>query len=216
MNRTIFLFFLCFFSTAVIYAQEPTAILKTAQKNGAAVKLVLRVHNPGDVNIDWGNGNKATYTIQKESTEIAGTLQGESIKIFGQDLSYLGCPGIQLVDIDVTNAVKLQQLYCDKNNLESLNVSRNTALVRLGVHTNQLKGLDLSVNKKLTGLYIQNNKLDACALNSIYNQLPKRTQIPDNVNLRVTGNPGAGTSNTDIVTAKKWSIDSNGDATGCK
>lgn len=214
MKKILLLLMFC--SAILLNAQEAAVILKTARAAGLPVELDLRLTSNGNVEIDWGSGNKVKYTVGTNSTKVQGVLSGEFIKIYGQNITFLSCANLDLTSVDVTKAKDLQQLYCDRNDLTDLDVTANTKLVRLGAHTNKLTDLDLSNNKKLTGLYLQKNQFDSRALNRMFDAIPKLKNKPSNVNFRILGNPGASTSNTDISIAKNWNMDTEGDNSGGK
>ena len=212
--RKKILLLLCAIVSITISAQDPTIVLKTARATGMPAKLDLRLPSSGDVQIDWGNGTLMKYTVGNNSTSIQGILSGEFIKIYNKNLIFLSCADLDITSVDATRATELQQLYCEKNDLTELDVTCNAKLVRLGAHTNKLRDLDLSKNRKLTGLYLQKNQFDSRALNSIYDAVSKLKTMPSNVNLRITGNPGANSSNSQIATDKNWNIDVQGDNSG--
>jgi len=176
--------------------------------------MLLRVSASGNVQIDWGNGDVTDYSVATSSTTITGVLAKNIVKIYGDNLTYFECNEAGILDIDVSNASELLQLYCTKNELMELDVSCNAKLVRLGCSYNKLKTIDLRYNTKLTGIYLQYNLLDACALNDIYEQLPSRISNTGTYNFRNTGNPGVVKSNTAILTVKNWLPDVTGDDTG--
>lgn len=178
------------------------------------MKLDVRLASSGNVEIDWGSGYTMKYAAAANSTTIQGVLSGEIIKIYAKNLTFLSCADLDLSSIDVCRASELQQLYCEKNDLTELDITCNIKLVRLGAHTNKLKDLDLSKNPKLTGLYLQQNQFDSRALNRMYEAVPKLKTKPSNINFRVAKNPGAGGSNTQIVSDKNWNIDTEGDNSG--
>lgn len=211
-----FLLFTLLSIVVSLNAQEATVILQTARAIGLPVEMDLRLTSNGSIDIDWGSGNKMQYTVGTNSTKVKGVLSGEFIKIYGKNITFLSCAGLDLTSIDVTKAQELQQLYCEKNDLTSLDVTVNTKLVRLGAHTNKLTDLDISNNKKLTGLYLQKNQFDSRALNRMFNAIHKLRTKPENINFRIMGNPGAVSSNTTVALDKNWNLDIQGDNTGGK
>lgn len=210
------LLFILLFAVATLFAQEATIVMHTSKAQGLPVKLEMRLLNPGDVIVDWGNGNRINYKVSNTSTTLQGVLSGKLIKIYGKDISFLSCANLDIIELDVSKANELQQLYCDKNDLIKLDVSNNTKLVRLGAHTNKLSWLDLSQNPKLTGLYLQNNNFDSRALNQMFNTVSKLKNMPSNINFRIMNNPGTEGSNTQIAIDKNWNLDSQGDNSGGK
>jgi len=214
--RKLTLVFMSIILLLDLTAQTPTVIIQTEKVQGTSMKFQMRLASAGMVYIDWGDGKKVKHMVKVESTDIQGLLMSNIVKIFSDELVFLNCGNNDVTDIDVSKAAELQQLYCDKNDLLVLDVSCNAKLVRLGCGSNKLTSLNLSKNPKLTGLYMQNNMFDACALNQIYNDIPKHRTMSANVNLRVANNPGAKASNTSFAFDKNWNIDTEGNNTGCK
>lgn len=99
----------------------------------------------------------------------------------------------------------MQQLYCGWNELTSIDVSNNNKLRRLGASDNRITGLVLDNHPFISGLYLQNNMMQGDALDRLFKQVPRRSRKEDKVNLRVTGNPGAGSCNAGI--ARKQELD---------
>ena len=181
-------------------------VLTTSKEPGTQIVLEMRLTEPGTVEIDWGKGPQKAV-VGNKSTRVSGTLSGNEIRIYGDQINFLKCERIALTSIDVSKAAQLQQLYCGYNELASIDVTNNKALMRLGCNNNALTELDLSNNGKLSGMYFQNNRFDAKALNRIFNQLPARSKRSENVNFRITGNPGADKCRVNVAEQKNWHVD---------
>lgn len=216
MTRLLFLMTFLLSSHIGAYAQIPSVIFQTTRAVGMPMSIEVRLENDGMLKIDWGNNVLAEYQAGTVSSEIKGILSGELVKIYSDDLTFLNCEDCDIVALDVSYAKKLQQLYCGKNLLEHLDVSGNLHLVRLGCNGNRLTDLSISGNRKLTGLYLQDNLFNSAVLNHIFGSLPQRSSLPDRINLRIKGNPGAKVCETAIADAKKWIVDEKGNGTGGK
>lgn len=76
-------------------------------------------------------------------------------------LEELNCSGNQLMELDVGHQTQLTQLDCSNNKLTELNVKQNGGLISLICNDNQLTTLDLSQNLSLSHLNCAKNRL-AC------------------------------------------------------
>lgn len=76
-------------------------------------------------------------------------------------LEVVYCDRMQLVYLNVSQNVFLEQLYCFNNELTVLDVSHNTALKYLSCYANQLTALDLSQNPLLIQVNCARNLLTA-------------------------------------------------------
>lgn len=196
------------------YAANPAVIFQTSRASGMPLTLKMRLAEPGNVAVDWGDGTQKQYAVSTVSTEVGGFVAGKVVRIYGEEIVFLDCTDNDIADLDVAGAVRLQQLYCGKNLLEALDVSGNRELIRLGCNGNRITELSLRNNPRLTGLYLQDNRMGAAALNSIFAELPRRPRMPERVTLRIKGNPGAAVCNTALAADKNWMIDMRGDNTG--
>lgn len=184
---------------------QPVTI-ETLLTDGSTVTIELRASKPSSARIDWGNG-PVRMQIAKTSTKIKGSVYGNYIKIWCDELTFLKCEKMAISEIDISNATKLQQLYCGHNELERLDVSNNPKLMRLGAGYNHLKEIDISRNRDLRGLYIQENLIKARAIDKLVKQLPELKMFSEKVNLRLVGNPGADKANKELISKKNWHID---------
>ncbi|MGI6370145.1 MAG: T9SS type A sorting domain-containing protein [Ignavibacteria bacterium] len=74
-------------------------------------------------------------------------------------LEVLNCYNSQLTSLDVSKNIKLTHLYCYENLLTNLDISKNIELVWLECYTNQLSSLDVSNNIELKTLMCSVNPL---------------------------------------------------------
>ncbi|MEA4984072.1 hypothetical protein SDC9_31298 [bioreactor metagenome] len=206
---------ICLFAFAGINAQTPVVSFETNKAVGETITLKLRSKTTGTISVDWGDGvldaNAVTTNVNITLTK---PLKGSTVKIYNDDLNNFECNSGGVTSADISRAVELVHVYLTTNSLTSLDVSTNTNLQTLGIATNQITNIDITNNQLLNNVYIQNNLFDACALNDIYNALP--TKPSGTFRVRNTNNPGVAKSNTATVVAKGWTVDVNGDATGCQ
>ena len=196
------------------YGQRPAVTFTTSFEKGRTMNMQMRLSYPDAVYVDWGDGHQQRYPVLDKTTDIAGVVAGPTVKIYSSDLTYLDCTSCGITEIDVTRARGLQQLYASKNAISSIDVSGNTRLVRLGLNFNRISSLDLSRNKSLTGLYLLNNALSSRSLDRMFGEIAQRKKPDENVNLRISGNPGALVCNTAAAVAKNWTVDVQGDGSG--
>lgn len=64
-----------------------------------------------------------------------------------------------LSEIDLSKNLSLETLYIDENPIKSIQLSKNISINKLAVQNTILEILDLSVNKKLGDVTLKNNKL---------------------------------------------------------
>ena len=95
-------------------------------------------------------------------------------------LTYLSVSDISLTQLDISQAIYLEELECEDNQLTELDITNNTALTWLYCNSNQLTELDATHNTELEDLRCSDNQLTQLFLpNSIaltdlfcyYNQL---------------------------------------------
>lgn len=143
----------------------------------------------------------------------------------------------QITSIDLYGLTALRTLVTTNNLLGSIDVSTNSDLQTLNVRNSKLTSLDLTNNINLIKVDIFNstnashesaNHFDACALDALYQTLPKKTTA---ANLLVSNNlyntegdapdNDAAGSNKTIATGKGWTVKSyqddilTGDGGGC-
>ena len=74
-------------------------------------------------------------------------------------LEKLYCRYNLLTSLDVSKNSKLHMLYCDENKIDQLDVSQNPELESLSCRNNQLTKLNLGQNNRLKKLYCDHNQL---------------------------------------------------------
>lgn len=148
---------LVFAITAVaVQAQEPAITMTTTTTVGSTFSFSIgALANNTPIQVDWGNGTLANYTIGG-SNFLYSTLTGNTVKIYGEGISYLELN--HLKSLDVTNCTTLTSLHCSSNQLTSLDITKNTALNYLDCSYNQLTTLDVSKNTALNYLYCESNR----------------------------------------------------------
>ncbi len=72
-----------------------------------------------------------------------------------------------LENIDISNCINLETLYCDNSNLKSIDVSNLKKLTDLSCQKNNLTNLDLSQNKELQILYCDKNQLKSLNISGL-------------------------------------------------
>nr|HPN23309.1 hypothetical protein [Tenuifilaceae bacterium] len=125
-----FLLSLVFAITAIaVQAQEPAVTMTTTTTIGSTFSFdICATANNTPIQVDWGNGTRADYTIGTNHPTVSGILSGSTIKIYGVEIAYLNLYDKKLTLLDVTNCTTLYSLYCHTNQLTIIDVSKNTAL----------------------------------------------------------------------------------------
>lgn len=125
--------------------------------------------------------------------------------------------------LDLTANSKLSVLDISNCGVTELKLS-TPQLVRLVAYNNSLSALNMEVGKEQPKLYfldLRKNNFDACTLNDILLVLPitPETLLTDVPQLFVGENPGAATYDVTLIPTKEgsktWTVDVEGDATGC-
>ena len=75
------------------------------------------------------------------------------------NLKKLDCSNNSLIELDLSNNIKLETLHCYNNQLTNLDLSGSIELKTLRCNNNQLSNLDLSKNINLIGLHCNHNQL---------------------------------------------------------
>ncbi len=191
--------------------------LETIDLTNAPELQFLEVNNNTIDELDLSKNPKLT-------TIIAGNNSLTDIDVANMpELRVLRLSANVLKALDIDNNPKLVELDVAKNALTSLNVSQNKELVRLMVNDNKLAGLNLTGLANLSYLNIGDNKWDACTLNDIYYSLSEymdSESTPTGFNLFTRGDVAekyndAGHAESKIATEKGWTVNYEGDGTGC-
>ena len=156
----------------------------TTSKSG---NVDISLEGSGTITIDWGDGKNETHTIEPfidmggwttsnriKYSHSYSSASSRTIRIFGENITYLECSDNQLTDLNVSKNIALTNLNCYGNQLTSLDVSKNILLLNLQCGANQLTSLDVSKNtalmflqcaiNQITSLNVSNNAV----LNSLY------------------------------------------------
>jgi len=130
----------------------------------AKEKAVIELRGNGRASIDWGDGTKdENFKISPRyysyNTHIYSDTLPHTITIIGKNITALLCLDSLLIDLDISNNLKLKDLRVINNQLTNLDVAKNIALVSLDCGYNQLTNLDISKNSALMSLRCRNNHL---------------------------------------------------------
>jgi hypothetical protein len=152
------------------------------------------------------NVSGCTALIELECSENQLT----SLDVSGCPALYiLSCSDNKLTSLDISKCTALHQLSCSSNQLTSLDVSKNTELFSLNCNYNQLTSLNVSPNNiVLTPVSCGHNQLDASALNSLFNSLPKAKSWTNgnSSSIYIGGNPGTDNCDISIAENKGWYV----------
>lgn len=112
-----------------------------------------------EVEIDWGNGEWETMTIDNVSiARLEGNSKGTTVRINGL-IDYFDCSENDLISLDVTHNATLATLDCYWTGITALDLSKNPELGKLNCSYNEIGTLDLSKNTKLFSLTCYNCEL---------------------------------------------------------
>lgn len=133
-------------------------------------------------------------------------------------LNISGCVNLQQLacsynnissSLDVSQLDALTELYCANNNIPSLVVKENGPLISINCENNNLSSLNINGLASLRGLSCEGNNLSACALDSIFHQLPVTLiQYNSRIIIKDAGisTPGTSSCRDTIATNKNWHV----------
>lgn len=143
-------------------------------------KLSFAIDCPGDMMIDWGDGNKVFYKYVEQNgsyQNMDGVLRGTTLKIYAPETVDLGVANSSVVQVNVSNMAKLKYFACSGNAITELDVSKNEELEQLTCSNNPLIFLNLGEAKSLQRLYCENTQIKSLdfskATNLLYLDLQK-------------------------------------------
>lgn len=122
------------------------------------IKFMQYCYSEFDVNSDGKVSMIEAAAVRKIDVSGKSIMSFKGIEYF-TNLTSFNCTGCKLVELDVKNMVKLEELYCAANELTNLNVSKNVNLKYLNCHSCGFTTLDVSKNVELIDLYCPYNNL---------------------------------------------------------
>ena len=147
-------------SNVAVTGNSPSVTMVTTTSSGSTFSIGLKaIAENTTIKVDWGNGTLTDYTIGTTSSNISGTLAGNTINIYGSYISYLNVTGKNLTSLDISGSNSIKELYCNGNSLMTLDVSSKTTLTDLDCRGNLLNSLNLANATALRSLYCYTNKL---------------------------------------------------------
>lgn len=181
---------------------------------------VLDLHKNDFETLDLSANSKLTtlnlLDNDMESLDVSHMSQLKDLNIANNDLTILS----------VNNNPLLESLLMTQNDIPTIDLSQNKELRVLDVSFNGMESLRLDGHDKLNYLNVGGNHWDACTLNQLYASLSMFPQLEDESTPR--GNTllvlGADEEKSDndalhaesaIATKKGWTVDHEGDGTGC-
>lgn len=116
----------------------------------------------------------------------------------------LTCDNNVLGALDLTGCSQLSSLSCENCSLSFLILTGCVSMGSIYCPYNSLEEMNLSGMSSLGGVSCDFNNFSASALDAMYAQLPVRTHGAGE--FYRSGNPGAGSDNPSIATAKNWNV----------
>lgn len=186
---------------------------------GAVDLAYLDVKNNWLESLDLSHNKKLVY-LNISSNEIETVDVREMT-----ELVELYVSKNKITALDVSKNPALRTLQLSNNSVTTLDVKSNPQLVTLIVDGNRLEGLELTGHERLTYLNVGGNGWDACTLNDLYYSLSRYPTLqsgktPRGNTLFVRGEKDgeyndAEHAESSIAKLKGWTIDYEGDGTGC-
>lgn len=135
-----------------------------ASDNGIYEIKMPTTNNPNLIMLNLGYNElkdiRLTELPNLNYLDLSGNLFYDSPYVRSNDsLEYLGCSGMNIDRLEVSNLIKLKVLWCSENKLSRLNLRNQKYLSELSCWGNSLTELDLSANKYLVWLTCSYNKL---------------------------------------------------------
>ena len=137
-------------------------------------KISFAIDCPGDMMIDWGDGNKVFYKYVEQYgsyQNMDDVLRGTTMKIYAPEAVDFGIANASVVQVNVSNMEKLKYFACSGNSITELDVSKNEALEQLTCSNNPLTFLNLGEAKSLQRLYCENTQIKNLDLSTAKNLL---------------------------------------------
>jgi len=221
------------------YPEEISILFRSYEQVSFKVEI-----NAQELEIDWGNGEVFTYQVQgclvvEREFNVAGEylvrIKGKQIvslnvsrlnlialSLLCPKLNYLDCSVNELSELDLSCCPRLEELYCNSNNIARLLLLKQAYLLQMDVSYNSLESLDITGCTSLQALYcaanrlseirlnagvpliyldLGNNLLEAEALNAIFRQLPRRLGIKK---IHYMQNPGTDSCDTSLLGIKVY------------
>ncbi len=186
---------------------------------GAVDLAYLDVKNNWLESLDLSHNKKLVY-LNISSNEI------EAVDVRNMpELVELYVSNNKITALDVSKNPALKTLQLSNNSVSNIDLKNNLQLVTLTVDGNRLEGLDLTGHERLTYLNVGGNRWDACTLNDLYYSLSRYPKLqsgktPRGNTLFVHGEKAgeyndAEHAESSITKLKGWTIDYEGDGTGC-
>ena len=153
-------------------------------------RIKVYISGVGTIEIDWDDETEVkTYPISPvysaDFTHVYSGTAVRTIKISGENITYLDCSNCRLTSLDVTQNTALKELDCFLNQLTGLDVSKNTALFSLDVSTNQL---------------------DASALDILFGTLHHHLVMEEKI-IYIKRNPGTDNCRKYLAEDRGWKVD---------
>ena len=140
-------------------ADVQTVKLTTQRTVGETVSFEVSAMT--GVTVDWGDGDAVSYP----DGEVTGVLKAATFTVKGDEfLTSLLVPGLDLTELDVTEANQLLTLDCSNNHLKQLGLSRASFLRELDCSNNEIEELGLINCVQLRTLNCASNKLTSITL----------------------------------------------------
>ena len=162
--------------SAVRRALPVSKVSETGAAKGTDTSL--RSAEPKDYYDPEPNTLLLTMTTGKDSGEdvdftysgsnITKVVDGQTIRLYGDDLTEFTCNGQNLTSLTLENLPNLSSLDCHNNELTSLTLGNLPNLSNLDCRNNELTSLDLSHVRGLAQLRCGSNKLTSLDLSYVH------------------------------------------------
>lgn len=157
-------------NTIAINCPKPTFTMVSSKPIGSYFAFFIDYYGfySGTTIVDWGDGKLIGYSGGGYAS-IVGKIAGDTIKVYGVNLSGINVSSLNLTWLDISGNTELDNLDCSGNQLTSLDISKNIKLVYLSCSVNKLTSLDISKNISIKNILCYQNNLNTIDLS--YNNL---------------------------------------------
>lgn len=149
--------------TMQVSAQTQTVTMVTSR--GAGTSLALKVNEGATFTVNWGDGQEVE-AMPVEGV-LSGTVQGNTIVLKANGMSYLDCSNQDLTSLSFVGAGVLKELDCSDNQLKMLTLPAYVETVDCS--NNVIGGLTLTAATRLRTLDCSFNNLATINLKGMAN-----------------------------------------------
>lgn len=158
----------------VIVLDKTVPLLEEIKLKAESGFVIRRIVTSDNSDIIVSQNDIILYSGKSGRIKLNNVQKNEPIIIKANNLIELDIRNnFTIVEIDITKAKNLQNLYCYGNKITELDISKNPKLINIICNDNEINNLIITTNnKQLNRLDCSNNKLSFSKVKDIINNLP--------------------------------------------